>query len=175
MKSLTFIIPAYNAEKTISQTVESLAAQTRPDSFKCFVFDDNSSDGTYKELKRLQAAYPFLEVFRNDTGKNRGPGANRNLGIERADTKYIAFIDADDMLEPDWVEIMLDKAEAENLDLLVSGYKKVDLDGNILSTHNVAARRLETYTGSCWARLYRTDFIKEHRIRFATEYNTVKT
>ena len=172
MEQVTFIIPAYNAAATIERTIESIAAQTVQGASECFVFDDNSSDDTYKVLEGLQEQYSFLKIFRNETGKNRGPGANRNLGIEMVKTKYLSFIDADDLLEPDWVEKMIQTAEAEQLDLLVSGYQKITEDKQVLSVHNVAKRKLETYTGSCWARLYRTQFIMEENIRFATAYNT---
>jgi glycosyltransferase involved in cell wall biosynthesis len=168
VSKITFIIPAYNAAKTIRAAIESLASQTVPDAVECTVFDDCSKDETFAVLEELMRRYPFVKAFRNET--NQGPGANRNKGIEMAGTEYLSFIDADDTLEKDWVETMLKAAEGR--DLVVSGHKKVLPSGELVSEHHTAKSRLQTYTGSCWARLYRTDFIQKENIRFAAEYNT---
>ena len=144
MSKITFIIPAYNAAKTIRATIESLASQSVPDAVACIVFDDCSKDETFAVLTELRQRYPFVKAFRNET--NQGPGANRNKGIDLTDTEYLSFIDADDTLEKDWVETMLKAADGR--DLVVSGHKKVLHSGELLSTHHTAKSRLKTYTGS---------------------------
>jgi len=161
-------MPVYNAEKTIEETLKSLARQTAADAVSCIIINDCSSDGTAEVLQELESKYPFIRVMSNE--KNLGPGASRNLGITETQTEYLSFLDADDHLSPDWVQVMLDAAGDH--DLIVSGYKEVTASGEVVKEQNVAAYRLRTYTGSCWARLYRTDFIKNENIRFATQYNT---
>ena len=86
--TLSVIIPAYNAEKTISQALDSAASQTMHDK-EIIVIDDGSADRTAEVVSR----YSGIKLI---STPNRGSGAARNLGIEEASGAYVAFLDADD-------------------------------------------------------------------------------
>jgi len=90
---ITVIIPCLNAEKTLSAAIESVLSQTAPP-IEVLVIDDNSTD---RSAEVAAAADPRVRVL---TNPSRGPGAARRLGVEQARGEYVAFVDADDTVEP---------------------------------------------------------------------------
>ena len=92
MNLFSVIIPTFNRVDLISMTLDSIASQTCRD-FEVIVVDDGSTD----ETKQVSATYPFVRYLRQD---NAGPGAARNLGIEHATGRYVAFLDSDDVWFP---------------------------------------------------------------------------
>ena len=89
---LTIVIPVFNAEKYISQTVESILSQTFRD-WQLVIVDDGSTDSTSAICQRYASADPRIKVVRID---NSGPSAAKNLGISLAEGSYITFVDGDD-------------------------------------------------------------------------------
>jgi glycosyltransferase involved in cell wall biosynthesis/SAM-dependent methyltransferase len=122
--SLSFIVPAYNAADTIAATLSSLRAQTRG-AWEAIVVDDGSTDGTWELATRLSARDPRITVLRSDRG---GASSARNLGLERARAEWVTFVDADDWIAPDFIEVML-VDELEDEDLVYCGYRRVDERG----------------------------------------------
>ena len=104
---VSIYIPAFNAEKTIKKTIISVKNQ----SYKfdeIIIIDDNSNDSTNKILKEFKD----IKIIKNET--NRGLGYNRNLGIKLSQNDIVASIDADVMLDPKWLEIMIKNFEKNN-------------------------------------------------------------
>ncbi|WP_323789672.1 glycosyltransferase family 2 protein [Psychroserpens sp.] len=97
MNALTVIIPVYNGEKYLEEAIDSILNQTFTD-FKLLVLNDNSSDSTPAILKAYQDKDSRVEVIHKT--KNEGPANLRNEGIERAQTEFIALMDADDIALP---------------------------------------------------------------------------
>jgi len=100
-KTLSVVIPAYNAEKFIRSTVESALAQTYPVT-EIIVVDDGSEDET---LEILQSFGDKITILGQD---HEGVSAARNLGITRAQGEYIAFLDADDLWLPQKIELQME-------------------------------------------------------------------
>jgi len=104
---VSVIIPAYNAEKFIADTLDSVFAQTyRP--IEVLVVDDGSTDKTAKIIKEFQASKVNRSNRTNLTyiyQENSGPSKARNVGIKAAKGEYIAFLDADDL----WTKNKLEK------------------------------------------------------------------
>lgn len=94
---VSVVIPAYNAEKYIGRTIESVLAQTRQ-ADEVIVVDDGSSDGTGEIVEN------FGERVRYILQENAGASVARNTGIEAAEHEWIAFLDADDV----WLENKLE-------------------------------------------------------------------
>lgn len=92
---LSIIIPAYNAESTIIRCLESLIAQTLTD-YEIIVVNDGSSDKTGFIIDNYSQRYRNIKTIHR---KNGGQSQARNSGIKTAQGKYIAFVDADDMIE----------------------------------------------------------------------------
>lgn len=98
---VSVIIPTYNAEKWIRDTVNSALGQTYAP-LEVIVVDDASTDGT---LKTLEGSDPRVRLFRNE--KNLGVGGSRNRAMKEARGEYIAFLDHDDLWHPEKLKLQL--------------------------------------------------------------------
>lgn len=101
MSTISVIIPAYNAERTILETITSVQQQTFSD-FELIVINDGSTDQTLELLYTVED--PRLKIF---SYKNGGPALARNYGISHATGEFIAFLDADDLWTRDKLELQL--------------------------------------------------------------------
>ncbi|MBB4190726.1 glycosyltransferase involved in cell wall biosynthesis [Rhizobium aethiopicum] len=100
---MAVVIPAYNAEEFIAATLRSVVDQTHS-ALEIIVVDDGSTDDTASICREFAAADPRITILSTE---NRGVAAARNAGIEASRSSYIAFIDADDLWHPTYVERML--------------------------------------------------------------------
>lgn len=103
---VSIITPAYNAEAFIGATLQSVLDQTWTD-FEVLVFDDRSTDGTADVAQSFADRDQRIELIR--LPKNFGaPAGPRNLGVQRARGKWVAFLDADDIWHPDKLRCQLE-------------------------------------------------------------------
>src|SRR5687767_548324 len=95
--TISVVLPTFNREEFLTEAFESIAAQTFAD-WELIVVDDGSTDGTSALVGQLarRVAQPVTYLYQ----PNRGPGAARNLGIQRARGQYLAFLDSDDLWLP---------------------------------------------------------------------------
>jgi glycosyltransferase involved in cell wall biosynthesis len=126
---ISVIIPAYNAEQWIGRAIGSVLDQTLAPA-EILVVDDGSTDGTACAVRRYGAATRYL--FQ----PNGGPAAARNQGIDRAESEWIAFLDADDEWLPHKMESQVRVLE-ENPDLKWCGSACEDVGNGIPSFHSV--------------------------------------
>lgn len=118
---VSVIVPAYNAEETIVECLESVHQQTY-NNIEIIVVDDGSLDNTYSTIKEYQFVNDVkkLKVFQID---NSGPAYARNYGIRYASGEYIAFLDSDDKWEPNKMARQIDILKQNHeIDLLGCGY-----------------------------------------------------
>ncbi|MGJ5676625.1 MAG: glycosyltransferase [Nostochopsis sp.] len=94
----SIVIPAYNSEKTIKQTIESVLCQTFTD-FELIIINDGSTDLTLEVISQFQDSR--IKVF---SFENAGGNVSRNRGLERATGEFVSFLDADDIWTPDKLE-----------------------------------------------------------------------
>ena len=114
MKDLTVVVPAYNEEKNIEQTVSNINKAVK--NCQMLVVNDCSRDNTLEVLKKLKKKYKNLSVLSHK--KNGGYGAALKTGFANAKTKYVAFLDADLTYHPKYIPPMLLKLKALNLDVV---------------------------------------------------------
>lgn len=113
MTRVSVVIPAYNAANTIAETVDSVLAQTLDD-IEVIVVDDGSTDSTAERAER-----EGVSVL---STPNQGVSAARNEGIARAQGRFVAFLDADDLWESDKLERQVEALQHEpNAVMAVSG------------------------------------------------------
>lgn len=118
MTDLTLAICMYNAEKYIKETLESIVAQTMQD-FYLLIINDCSTDGSVAAIEEFFAQHPRLyEIV--SFAENQGIGHARHYAERKATTKYMMFLDADDILYPNAVETMYQKITSDN-DLMAVG------------------------------------------------------
>lgn len=118
MKKISVIIPAYNAEDTISQCLDSVVSQNVD--FEVMVFDDCSRDRTVEIVKDYQDKDERIQI--TSLEKNIGQGEIRNLGIKEAQGEYILCLDADDWLADDALPRMINRLEIDNTDVALFDY-----------------------------------------------------
>ena len=93
MSELTVIMPVYNGELFLEESIESILSQTFSD-YSLIIINDNSTDDTQKIIDRFTRLDKRVQCLKNNA--NLGPAKSRNLAIEFANTEFIAFMDADD-------------------------------------------------------------------------------
>jgi len=115
--SVAVIIPAYNAERTLERTVQSVLSQTLKD-IQVIIVDDGSSDGTAAIADGLAGNHDHVKVIHQQNG---GGYAARLAGLRVMNASYFGFVDADDVIEPRMFETLLDYAKLYNLDIVQCG------------------------------------------------------
>lgn len=95
---ISVIIPVYNAEKYVSQAVDS--ALQFEEVYEVVLVEDKSPDNALQVCKELAEKYDRVKLFQHPDKGNHGAGASRNLGLEKAEGDFIAFLDADDYYLP---------------------------------------------------------------------------
>lgn len=172
--SLSILIPAYNAESTISRCLDSIINQPF-DAIEVVLIDDGSTDKTYKLISEYAEKYPFIKVFLQE---NSGVSATRQSLVEKATGDYIMFCDADDYFEPDAIKTVFEMLDAENekLDLIIFGYNLVRTTGTktvkrrklkpgIYSYDKIAKNHVrgfsDLYWSALWNKCYKRDLFFE--------------
>ena len=112
------IVPVYNAEQWLREALESLRAQTYAD-FEAILVDDGSTDGSGAICRAFQEADPR---FRLISQSNAGLSAARNAGLDSAKGDWISFLDADDVLPPDALAVMMEHARNSRAGIVTGNY-----------------------------------------------------
>lgn len=170
-RTISVIVPCYNAEKTIERCVSSLLNQTYLP-LEILLFNDGSQDNTGEILNKLSKKYYSLRVFHQE---NKGVSATRNQGIDLANGDYISFIDADDYIFPTFFETLIADFDETAQISVVQAQKSTDImepiecsGTEVLNEENYFNTLLfgKNVMGYPWNKLYRKDIIKVHNIRF---------
>lgn len=114
---VSIIIPAYNSQKYIKRTIESVLAQTYKH-FEILIIDDGSSDETVKEIVKIEDER--IRIICNEY--NMGACFSRNRGVLEAKGEYIAFQDSDDIWHEDKLEICMRTLQKRQCDVVFSSY-----------------------------------------------------
>ena len=149
MPLISVIIPIYNGEKTIRETIDSVLNQTLQN-FELIIINDGSNDSTLEIVSTISDSR--LKVF---SYPNAGISTSRNRGISHSIGEYISFIDADDLWTPDKLEAQL-KALQENPESAVaySWTNYIDESGQSLDRGSYM-----TVNGDVYAKLLLIDFV----------------
>lgn len=117
---ISVIIPVYNCENLIVGCVNSLLKQSYRD-FEVLLINDGSTDGSEDVCKALAEKHSFIKSF---TKPNGGAASARNVGLDNASGDYIAFVDADDTVDVDFLKELYEAAEKNGADLVMCDYIK---------------------------------------------------
>lgn len=125
---VSIIVPVYNVEKYIGETVASVRAQTYAD-WELLLVEDCSSDNTVDIITGLMEAWgdPRVRLVRQPS--NMGAARARNRGLSEARGRYIAFLDADDLWAPEKLERELSFLKEKEAAFVFTGYEFADEDG----------------------------------------------
>ena len=175
--AITVIIPAYNAEKYLPGCLDSISGQSFTD-WELIIADGGSSDGTgqiAREAAAKDSRIKFIET------EKQGVSAARNACIEAARGRYLAFVDADDLIGPDYLTDLFEHAEKIGADItqcsfifvMEDGTEKPDpngIDAVFSDSEDIMKACFRGSQGdirvSVWAKLFRRETFKD--IRFDT-------
>ena len=170
MKSfVTVIVPCYNVEKYICRCMDSIIHQTYR-KFEVIAVNDGSTDETGRILDEYAATYHFIHIIHS---KNKGVSHARNLAIKEAKGEYLTFVDADDYIASDFLDIMTDK----DSDMTICGYKSFGLLSDYFTLENKTYLKSDYKTlfdkylnraplGTPWGILFSRDIIDRYHILF---------
>lgn len=127
---VSVIMPTYNCGKYIKQSIDSVIAQSISD-WELIIVDDCSSDDTKEIVAPYLAAYPNIHFVMLDC--NSGAAAARNVAMNRAKGKYIAFLDSDDLWRPEKLEKQISFMQNNGVPFSCTAYSCMDEDGNLLN------------------------------------------
>src|SRR5574344_185554 len=119
---VSIIIPVYNAERFLKECFDSILAQTY-DNYEIIVVDDGSVDTSIQIEEEYSKKVAGFRIIKQ---ANSGQGVARNRGLDIARGEYIAFIDSDDAMKPDFLKEAVAKIEAGNYDIVVANYDKIN-------------------------------------------------
>lgn len=179
MPKVSIIIPVYNAEKYLCDTIRSIQAQTQKD-WEAIIVDDCSTDSTSTLCEELAREDPRLKYVRQPA--NGGPSAARNAGLNMALGTYLAFVDSDDTIENDFLQKMLDAAESHDADVVWCNFYEERGAVRNECSHGLPSDELldnrdalsfflteRIGLGSLCNKLYRRAFIENSSIRLNTK------
>ncbi|UQG60429.1 glycosyltransferase family 2 protein [Marinobacter sp. M3C] len=168
MPKVSVIVPIYNAQQFLEETLQSLYHQTLSD-IEILCVDDGSTDKSCDILKAASERDTRIRIFNKANG---GVGSARNLGLASAAGEYLLFIDADDIVSEDYLEQLYSSTLPEKPDIVVTGnvlnywpdgsktLRNVGVTGEATLTALAEKAPLITVTALIWNKLYRTAFIR---------------
>lgn len=176
---VSIIVPVYKVEAYLERCLDSIIAQDYWP-LEVILINDGSPDGCGEIMHRYEARWSFIQSFWQE---NQGLGAARNAGIDRATGKYLAFIDSDDYIEPDYISCLVQSAQKHDADVVVcnffvnfSGLRSLAfplLTRPKRMTGEDAARislKLFKIPTVAWNKLYRASLFTAPEVRFPSIY-----
>lgn len=176
MTRVSIIIPVYNVEQYIAECLESVMAQTYDHGMmECILVDDCSPDHSMDVAKQVIEDYQgkmSIKMLRHDV--NRGLSASRNTGIEAATGDYIFFVDSDDKLYPQTIQLLTDQLVCHpNADLIVGNWydETRGCNNNILKEPMWSKDANHLFLGNtkkitAWNSLIRRSLLIDNNLRF---------
>ena len=117
---ISVIVPIYNVERYLRRALDSLLAQTYPD-WEAILVDDGSTDGSSLIVEEYGQKDSRFKVIHQP---NSGHSEARNVGMERAKGTYLLFLDSDDFLHPQLMELCIEAMERDDSDLVAFTYDR---------------------------------------------------
>ena len=114
--AVSVIIPVYNAAGTLSKCLDSVCGQKLTQDFEVICVNDGSTDSSADILIEYEKRYPELVVIEEE---NRGGAGARNCGLQKAEGKYLFFLDADDFLPQGVLQKLLDDAQKSGAEIVI--------------------------------------------------------
>ena len=175
---VSIVVPIYNTEKYLATCVESILQQSY-DNIQVCLINDGSNDNSLSICQKYEDKDQRVTVTNKCNG---GVSSARNVGIESAKGDYVAFVDSDDILKSDFVEILLKAMLSNNVDVVFSGYtllygkkeviKKPRIEAGKYNAIDLRKKLIDDGTlsgilfGSVCGALYKRDIILSQNVWF---------
>ncbi len=172
---ISFIVPAYNAEKTLESCIESIISYNAED-LEVLIIENGSSDMTTSISQELEKRDSRIKLYHSEKGVSNA----RNLGMQEASGKWIVFVDADDKIKTDQLNNLFDDTKCEDADMILYGHciqkniKSVTDKEEIytgVEIEDIRVKMLENPTRymQVWAKLLSRELIISNNLEFNTK------
>lgn len=183
---VSVVIPVYNVEKYVRECLDSVINQTYKN-LEIICVDDYGSDNSVKIVEEYAQKDERIKIIHHD--KNMGAGTARNTGVKNSDGEFIFFLDSDDYLNLDIIELMIEKQKETGADVVVSHFKTFSRE-NIPNMEAIFKNRkylnfsqkelhqisfdnfqdnLRSVFRSACGKLFKKDFLIKNNIRFTNQ------
>ena len=152
---VSVIMPAYNAERFIEESIKSILNQTYRN-LELIIVIDCSNDNTIQILEKFSSNDERIIVLNNDT--NLGCAQSRNKALQKAKGEYIAFCDSDDVWRKNKIEKQFNHINNSNADMIFTAYEMIDSFGQHIKYRNIKEKVLMD------------DLLKENYVIFSTTF-----
>lgn len=182
MVEISVIIPVYDCEEFLEDSVGGILNQTFTD-IEVICVDDGSSDNSLDKLNEFARKDSRVQVFHQE---NQGGGIARNFGLTKATGKYLYFMDADDIICPDALEVCYNLCEEKNLDFVLfkaisyfedtgkyeeheyfTMSKLYDCVGDEVFSFEDVGDLIVNFSVTPWGKLYNRQFVMDSGAQFA--------
>jgi glycosyltransferase involved in cell wall biosynthesis len=185
--AVSIIVPVYNAEKFLHDCIESVIKQSFSN-WELILVDNGSTDGSVDIIEKYIQQDPRIQTIKEN---KRGPAAARNAGVAAATGSTVFFLDADDFITSNALEVLTDALDQTGAEMAMGNFSKLNPDGKMVDqpvTFDIHEKpftgnkrelsRLETTNyvhhflhhpsnhliSYCWARLFRLETIRKYKI-----------
>lgn len=176
MEKISVIMPVYNVEKFIKQSIESVIKQTYTN-LEIIIVDDGSTDSSGKICDKYSKKDNRIKVIHKENG---GLSSARNVGLDNATGKYVMFIDSDDFFENNSCEVLYNEIKSKNADYVIGNYIHTTYEGKKwdnplfdLNIYNNFKLSITDYKKSffvmnsvVWNKIFKREFIEQNKLRF---------
>lgn len=164
---ISIILPVYNAEKYLRETIQSVMNQTYS-KFEIIAVNDGSQDSSLEILKQFSD-----ERIRIVDKENTGVSDSRNIAIDMSNGEFVCFLDADDYFSPHYLQRMYETAMENHADMVVCNYMPfrgvpvfAERKTEAISIKKIGALVQAGVLTSTWTKLVKTSILREYEIRF---------
>jgi glycosyltransferase involved in cell wall biosynthesis len=182
---VSIIMPVYNAERFLTETLDSLLNQNLPN-IEIICVDDGSMDGSLELLNQYKEKDSRIIIM---TQENQGAGAARNKGLEMAKGEYLLFLDADDIFHESMCNQAYYQCIKKKADICLFGARRMNMETletepmdwvlqrrllpsrKVFSADDVSGKLFQLTTGCPWNKMFRREFVLQTDIRFQNLQN----
>jgi len=163
---VSIIMPCYNSEKYLSESIESVLGQSMKE-WELLLIDDASTDRTCAIIESYANKEPRIRPFFLES--NSSAAVARNIGIQNSKFKYIAFLDSDDLWVTNKLKVQVDLMEKHNILFSFSSHYIINTQGVIIGVRkapeSVTYQKLLNYGNSipCLTVIYNREYFSENR------------
>lgn len=163
---LDIIMPIYNGEKYLDECLKSIFQQESSYKFRLIVIDNGSTDKSQNIYNKYSSKATIITLT-----ENKGISRARNIGLQKSNAKYLMFVDSDDFLPLNAIDILLHKAFATDADVVYGNFCKVDEKNKILENTNYrkhSSQERYLIPGFAWGKVFKSELFKN--IKFPDGY-----
>lgn len=182
---VSIVMPVYNAERFLVETLDSLVCQNLHN-IEIICVDDGSTDGSLEILNKYKEKDPRIIVIEQE---NQGAGAARNKGLSIAKGEYLLFLDADDIFHESMCNQAYYQSIKKKADICLFGARRLNMEtfetepmdwvlqrrllpsSKVFSSDDVSQKLFQLTTGCPWNKMFRREFVLQTGIRFQNLQN----